>query len=195
VIIDDRYLLSTWYTHAPQNTTIAVSSQLIPKRTSLMNISIFTAGGTIDKIYFDANSEFQVGKPQIGELLEEANVCFAYSIESLLRKDSLEMTDADRQLIRAAVEADPNDHVLITHGTDTMAETARWLVGVQGKTVVLTGSMQPASLRNSDAIFNIGYAIAALQHLAEGVYIAINGQVFDPQHVHKNLEQQRFEAD
>jgi L-asparaginase len=195
VIIDDRYLLSTWYTHAPQNTTIAVSSQLIPKRTSLMNISIFTAGGTIDKIYFDANSEFQVGKPQIGELLEEANVCFAYSIESLLRKDSLEMTDADRQLIRAAVEADPNDHVLITHGTDTMAETARWLVGMQGKTVVLTGSMQPASLRNSDAIFNIGYAIAALQHLAEGVYIAINGQVFDPQHVHKNLEQQRFEAD
>jgi L-asparaginase len=195
VIIDDRYLLSTWYTHAPQNTTIAASSQLIPKRTSLMNISIFTAGGTIDKIYFDANSEFQVGKPQIGELLEEANVCFAYSIESLLRKDSLEMTDADRQLIRAAVEADPNDHVLITHGTDTMTETARWLVGVQGKTVVLTGSMQPASLRNSDAIFNIGYAIAALQHLAEGVYIAINGQVFDPQHVHKNLEQQRFEAD
>lgn len=160
-----------------------------------MKISIYTAGGTIDKIYFDANSEFQVGEPQIGELLEEANVSFAYSIASLLRKDSLEMTDADRQVIRAAVEADPIDRVLITHGTDTMAETARWLVGVQDKTVVLTGSMQPASLRNSDAIFNIGYAIAALQHLAAGVYIAINGQVFDPQHVHKNLEQQRFEVD
>lgn len=160
-----------------------------------MKISIFTAGGTIDKIYFDANSEFQVGQPQIGELLEEANVSFAYSIESLVRKDSLEMTDADRQIIRDAVEADPNDRVLITHGTDTMADTARWLVGVPGKTVVLTGSMQPASLRNSDAIFNIGFAIAALQHLAAGVYIAINGQVFDPQHVHKNREQQRFEAD
>lgn len=160
-----------------------------------MKISIYTAGGTIDKIYFDANSEFQVGEPQIGELLEEANVSFAYSIASLLRKDSLEMTDADRQVIRAAVEADPIDRVLITHGTDTMAETARWLVGVQDKTVVLTGSMQPASLRNSDAIFNIGYAIAALQHLSQGVYIAINGQVFDPQHVHKNLEQQRFEVD
>ena len=174
---------------------IAVSSQPILKRTRHMKISIFTAGGTIDKIYFDANSEFQVGQPQIGELLEEANVSFAYSIESLVRKDSLEMTDADRQIIRDAIEADPNDRVLITHGTDTMADTARWLVGVPGKTVVLTGSMQPASLRNSDAIFNIGYAIAALQHLAAGVYIAINGQVFDPQHVHKNREQQRFEAD
>ena len=119
----------------------------------------------------------------------------ARTFESLVRKDSLEMTDTDRQIIRDAVEAAPNDHVLITHGTDTMADTARWLVGVQGKTVVLTGSMQPASLRNSDAIFNIGFAIAALQHLAAGVYIAINGQVFDPQHVHKNWEQQRFEAD
>ena len=160
-----------------------------------MKISIYTAGGTIDKIYFDANSEFHVGEPQIGELLEEANVSCAYTIESLMRKDSLEMTDTDRQVIRDAVEADANDHVLITHGTDTMAETARWLVGVQGKTVVLTGSMQPASLRSSDAIFNIGYAIAALQHLAAGVYIAINGQVFDPRHVHKNRQQQRFEAD
>jgi L-asparaginase len=160
-----------------------------------MKISVYTAGGTIDKIYFDANSEFQVGKPQIGELLDEANVSFSYTVESLLRKDSLEMTDADRQLIRDKLEADSNDHILITHGTDTMAATARWLMGLPGKTVVLTGSMQPASLRNSDAIFNIGYAIASLQHLSEGVYIAINGKVFDPEHVHKNWEQQRFEAD
>ncbi len=159
-----------------------------------MEIKILTVGGTIDKIYFDAQSEFQVGEPQIGELLQEANVNFDYSVESLLRKDSLDMTDEDRQLVRAAVERQTTDRILITHGTDTMAETARALVGVAGKTVVLTGAMQPASLRISDAIFNIGFAIAALQQLDEGVYVAINGQVFDPRHVHKNREQQRFEA-
>jgi L-asparaginase len=160
-----------------------------------MKIKIFTAGGTIDKIYFDANSEFKVGEPQIGDLLREANVGFDYSIESLMRKDSLEMTDSDRQHIRQAVEHCSAQRVLITHGTDTMVETSRALVGVVGKVVVLTGSMQPARLRVSDAIFNIGYAIAALQQLDYGVYIAINGQIFDPRQVHKNWEQQRFEVD
>lgn len=160
-----------------------------------MQIKILTVGGTIDKIYFDAQSEFQVGEPQIGELLQQANVNFDYGVESLLRKDSLDMTDEDRQLVRAAVERDAADRILITHGTDTMADTARALVGVRGKTVVLTGAMQPASLRISDAIFNIGFAIAVLQQLDEGVYVAINGQVFDPLSVHKNREQQRFEAD
>ena len=160
-----------------------------------MEIKILTVGGTIDKIYFDAQSEFRVGDPQIGELLQEANVNFDYSIQSLLRKDSLDMNDEDRQLVRVAVEQETVDRILITHGTDTMADTARALVGVTGKTLVLTGAMQPARLRVSDAIFNIGFAIAALQQLEEGVYVAINGQVFDPLHVHKNLEQQRFEAD
>jgi L-asparaginase len=160
-----------------------------------MKIKIFTAGGTIDKIYFDANSEFRVGEPQIGDLLREANVGFDYSIDSLMRKDSLEMTDGDREQIREAVERCADEHILITHGTDTMAETSRALVGIEAKTVVVTGSMQPARLRVSDAIFNIGYAIAALQHLDHGVYVAINGQVFDPRHVHKNWEQQRFEVD
>jgi L-asparaginase len=160
-----------------------------------MEIRIFTAGGTIDKIYFDANSEFRVGEPQIGDLLKEANVSFEHSVEPLLRKDSLEMTDADRVMIRQRVEADPAQRVLITHGTDTMADTARGLMGIEGKTIVLTGSMQPARLRVSDAIFNIGFAIGVLQLLAPGVYVAINGQVFDPAHLRKNWEQQRFESD
>jgi L-asparaginase len=112
-----------------------------------------------------------------------------------MRKDSLEMTEADREYIRKAVDRCDDERILITHGTDTMAETSRALVGVEAKTVVLTGSMQPARLRVSDAIFNIGYAIAALQQLDHGVYIAINGQLFDPRHVHKNLQQQRFEVD
>jgi L-asparaginase len=160
-----------------------------------MEIKILTVGGTIDKIYFDAQSEFKVGEPQIGELLQEANVNFDYSVESLMRKDSLDMDDEDRQVVRQAVERQSADRILITHGTDTMADTARALVGVAGKTVVLTGAMQPARLRVSDAIFNIGFAIAALQQLDEGVYVAINGQVFDPLHVHKNWEKQCFEAD
>jgi len=160
-----------------------------------MQIKILTAGGTIDKIYFDANSEFKIGDPQIGELLREANVSFDYTVSSLMRKDSLDMTDEDRMRIREAVLATEEDRILITHGTDTMAETGRSLAGIENKTVVMTGSMQPARLRVSDAIFNIGFAIAALQQLQPGVYIAMNGQVFDALHVHKNWEQQRFEAD
>jgi L-asparaginase len=174
---------------------ISTLRQPMSARSTAMKIKVFTAGGTIDKIYFDANSEFKVGEPQIGDLLREANVGFDYSIESLMRKDSLEMTEADREHIREAVARCETEHILITHGTDTMAETSRALVGIEAKTVVLTGSMQPARLRISDAIFNIGYAIAALQHLDHGVYVAINGQVFDPRHVHKNWEQQRFEVD
>ncbi|MDX1514467.1 MAG: asparaginase domain-containing protein [Gammaproteobacteria bacterium] len=158
-----------------------------------MKIKILTTGGTIDKIYFDAKSEFQVGDPQIGELLREANVSFDFSVESILKKDSLEMTDEDRSLIRRHAEDDACDRLLITHGTDTMVKTAGTLLGIAGKTIVLTGSMQPARLRVSDAIFNIGYAIAAVQLLDAGVYIAMNGRVFDPRRAVKNVEQHRFE--
>ena len=159
-----------------------------------MDIHIFAVGGTIDKIYFDAASEFKVGEPQIGELLHEANVTFNYQVESLMRKDSLEMTDEDRQLIREAVAACPTERILITHGTDTMADTARALMGVEGKAVVLTGAMQPARLRVSDAIFNIGFAIGALQQVDHGIYVAMNGQVFEPANLKKNRSAHRFEV-
>lgn len=160
-----------------------------------MDIQIFTAGGTIDKIYFDAKSEFKIGEPQIGSLLREANVSFEWQRESLLRKDSLEMTDDDRDLIRQRVCACKLDRILITHGTDTMVETAKNLLDIPGKIIVLTGSMQPARLRESDAIFNIGFAIGLLQSKPPGVYVAMNGRAFDPRHVHKNRDQQRFEAE
>lgn len=160
-----------------------------------MKIQIFAVGGTIDKIYFDAKSDFEVGEPQIGELLHEANVTFDYSVTSLMRKDSIEMTEEDRHLVRDAVESCTSEHILITHGTDTMADTARALQGVTGKTIVLTGAMQPARFRVSDAIFNIGYAIGALQLLEPGVYVAINGQVFHPEHLRKNRDAHRFEID
>ncbi len=159
-----------------------------------MTMKIFTTGGTIDKVYFDANSEFQVGEPQIAEVLTEANVTFAFEVESVLRKDSLDMTDADRQLIRARVAQDGCERVLLTHGTDTMIQTALALRDIPGKTIVLTGAMQPARLRVSDAFFNIGFAIAAAQLLPPGVYIAMNGEIFDPRSVRKNVAKHQFEA-
>lgn len=158
-----------------------------------MDIQIFAVGGTIDKIYFDAASEFKVGEPQIGELLHEANVTFNYRVESLMRKDSLDMNDADRDRVREAVEQSQCERILITHGTDTMAETARFLLHIKDKVVVLTGAMQPARLRVSDAIFNIGFAIGTLMLMPPGIYVAMNGQVFNPTYLRKNREALRFE--
>jgi L-asparaginase len=156
-------------------------------------LRIFTTGGTIDKIYFDAKSEYEVGEPQIGEILREMGVGFPFEITSLMRKDSLDMTDADRALIREAVSKDPAQRVLITHGTDTMTETAAALQGIPGKTIVLTGALNPARFRGSDAIFNIGGAALVSQTLPPGVYIVMNGRVFDARKVRKNREKNRFE--
>ena len=161
--------------------------------TGAMNIKIFTTGGTIDKIYFDAKSEFHVGQPQIVQVLNEANVTLEFDVESILRKDSLDLTDDDRTLIRDRVAGESSTKVVVTHGTDTMVQTATRLLGIAGKTIVLTGSMQPATLRISDAVFNIGYAVAAAQLLDPGVYIAMNGRVFDPRRTTKNIEINRFE--
>jgi len=158
-----------------------------------LKIKIITTGGTIDKIYFDQKSQFQVGEPQISEVLREANVTVAYEVQPLLRKDSLDMTDEDRRLIYETIKSDEYDRFLITHGTDTMITTARELQKIQNKVMVLTGSMQPAKLRLTDAFFNIGYAIAAVQLLPSGVYIAMNGRIFKPDKARKNVEQNRFE--
>lgn len=160
-----------------------------------MHIHFLSAGGTIDKVYFDAKSEFQVGPPQVAEILKLANVSFKYHTSSVLKKDSLEMTDADRAEVRRAVEAVQGERVVITHGTDTMADTARALLGIPGKTIVLTGAMEPALLRDSDAPFNVGCAVAAVQTMPPGVYVAMNGCVFSAEHVRKNREARRFELE
>ena len=159
-----------------------------------MQLEIFTTGGTIDKVYFDAKSKFEVGEPQTLEVLGESNLSSAYQVTPLMRKDSLELTDQDRELVRKAVEASTATRIVITHGTDTMTDTARSLAGVTGKTIVLTGAMQPARFRFTDAVFNIASAMMAAQTLAEGVYITMNGQVFDPESTRKNVEMNRFEA-
>lgn len=158
-----------------------------------MKLHVITTGGTIDKIYFDAKSDYQVGDPVIGELLTSMAVGFNFTVESALRKDSLDMDDIDRALIRRLTENCSEDHVLVTHGTDGMVATAMALTGIPGKRIVLTGALQPAAFARSDAIFNIGCAIGAVQSKPPGVYIAMNGQVFDADKVVKNLEKNRFE--
>ena len=156
-------------------------------------IRIFTTGGTIDKVYFDANSEFEIGESLVPELLAESNIHEGYILQGLLRKDSLEMTDGDRTQVLEAVSGCDSDRILITHGTDTMVETAQALSSLNDKTIVLTGAMQPARMRRSDAVFNIGFAWAAVQLLPPGVYVAMNGEVFEAGTVRKNLRAQRFE--
>ena len=158
-----------------------------------MNLEIFTTGGTIDKIYFDAKSRYEIGEPQIAELLREANLDLDYRVTPLLRKDSLELTDQDREKIRQAVATSSARQIVITHGTDTMVVTARSLAGIADKTVVLTGAMQPARFRATDALFNVACALTAAQTLPPGVYIAMNGRIFDPKITRKNVELNRFE--
>jgi L-asparaginase len=159
-----------------------------------MDLKIFTMGGTIDKIYFDAKSDYEVGPPQIAEVLREANVLLKYAVEPVMSKDSLELTEEDRLLLKLRIEADPCRRIMVTHGTDTMIETAKVLSGIPDKTIVLTGSLQPALFRVTDAVFNIGFAIAAAECLPPGAYVAMNGKIFDPRHSRKNVKENRFEA-
>jgi L-asparaginase len=158
------------------------------------HLLIVTTGGTIDKVYFDDKSDYQVGEPQIGRILEELGVAFRFRVIPILRKDSLHIDDADRELMRATIAAQDARHVLVTHGTDSMVETAKVLSRIPGKVIVLTGALNPAGFRGSDAEFNIGTAVGAVQSLAEGVYIAMNGRVWDPARVRKNIAANRFEA-
>jgi L-asparaginase len=158
-----------------------------------MQIKILTTGGTIDKVYYDALSDYRIGEPAATELLAQAKVSCQYRVESLLRKDSLEMDDDDRALIRDHIAADPCHQIVITHGTDTMVDTARALRGLADRTIVLTGAMQPARFRDSDAAFNLGGAIALVQTLPAGVYLFMNGRVFDPERVSKNRAAGEFQ--
>jgi L-asparaginase len=158
-----------------------------------MKIKIYTVGGTIDKIYFDKKSTYEVGEPRIGEVLNEAHVNLEFEISSILHKDSLDMTDDDRQKVYDTVKADKDLYIVITHGTDTMIETALKLKSIPDKVMVLTGSMEPARFKSSDAAFNIGCAVIAVQIAKPGVYIVMNGRVFEADKVRKNLDKNWFE--
>ena len=175
--------------------SLRLSAARLPQTTrGSMKITIYTTGGSIDKAYSTQESSFVVAKPQIASILDEGNVTIEWEVHSICKKDSLELTDSDREAIVEQVRRDPHRYIIVTHGTDTMVETARALSSISGKVIVLTGSMQPAAFRCSDAAFNAGGAIIAVQTLPEGVYLVMNGQVFDPESASKNLKLDRFES-
>ncbi|MFM6930744.1 MAG: asparaginase domain-containing protein [Novosphingobium sp.] len=162
---------------------------------SQTSILVLTTGGTIDKAYFDALSEYQIVDSGIPALLKEARVAVPFRMVELMRKDSLELTDADRALIASAAKEAPETLIVVTHGTDTMTETAKVLAeAVPGKTVVLTGALSPARFAETDAPFNLGMAFAAAQTASPGVWIAMSGQVFDGLKVRKDREAGKFVA-
>ena len=155
---------------------------------------IVTTGGTIDKIYFDDMSDYQIGEPQIGQILDHMHVAFEFEVKAMMRKDSLHFTEENRLAIHAGIKASDVAHVLITHGTDSMVKTALMLADIPGKTMVLTGALNPARFRDSDAVFNIGCAVGAVQTLPHGAWIAMNGRTWDPKEVRKNRDKNRFES-
>lgn len=158
-------------------------------------ILVLTTGGTIDKAYFDALSEYQIVESGIPALLNEARVALPFRVIELMRKDSLELTGADRVLIASAAREAPECRIVVTHGTDTMTDTARVLAAeVPGKTIVLTGALTPARFAETDAPFNLGMAFAAAQTCPAGVWIAMSGEVFDGLKVRKDRAAGKFVA-
>ena len=158
-----------------------------------MSIAILTTGGTFDKVYFDANSEYSIGEPCISSILDEGNVTSEYRVKSILKKDSLDINQEERELIKKSVIECEVERILITHGTDTMVDTAKFLEDIEDKTIVLTGAMQPARFKKTDAVFNSGFAFAAALSLDKGVYIAMSGRIFSSDNVRKNIDLGKFE--
>ena len=158
-----------------------------------MFIRFVTTGGTIDKVYFDALSQYEVGDSPLRQILVEGLVNIEYDIVPLLQKDSLELTDADRARLCEFIANDSAERYVITHGTDTMQQTAEALAELPGQTIVLTGALTPARFRTTDAVFNVGMAVAAVQVCPPGVYIAMSGRVFPAGQVQKNRAENRFE--
>jgi L-asparaginase len=157
-------------------------------------IVVLTTGGTIDKHYFDALSEYQISDTMVARLLEIARVTLPFEIVEVARKDSLELDDADRARLVEAARAAPSDRIVITHGTDTMTTSALGLAEIAGKTIVLVGALTPARFTESDAAFNLGMAFATAQVAPPGVYITMNGTVFPAGAVIKDRARGAFVA-
>ena len=146
-----------------------------------MTILFVQTGGTIDKDYPENDDNhgyyFDIGEPAFFRTLERANPDFSYKTLLVTRKDSLDLTDEDRALIKEAIVSATEERIVITHGTDTIHKTAKELRNVKGKTVVLTGSRLPEKFYESEADFNLGMAIAGAQVLPHGIYIALYGLI------------------
>jgi len=152
-----------------------------------MSLRILITGGTFDKHYDAIRGELTFKESHLPNILKQARVTLPISIEVCLLKDSLQMNDEDRNQILEACQRALEKHIVVVHGTDTMVDTARKLgtVGLN-KTIVLTGAMVPYAIIESDALFNLGFALAAAQCSPPGVYVAMNGQVWPWDRAHKN---------
>jgi L-asparaginase len=160
-----------------------------------MPIRILLTGGTIDKLYSVEEGELSFEESHVEEMLDRANVTADIVVEELMLKDSLDITENEREQILQACKACDEECVLITHGTDTMVETAELLgEAALDKTIVLVGAMIPYTVRDSDAFFNLGFALSAVQLAPGGVYVAMNGELFDWDNVSKNYDEGRFES-
>ena len=158
-------------------------------------IRIFVTGGTFDKTYDEIHGGLAFGDTHLGEMLRLGRSRVKVSIRTLMMVDSLEMTAEDRALVVHNCATCEESRIVVTHGTDTMVETAAALAaGVTGKTIVLTGAMIPYAFGSSDGLFNLGSALSFVQALPAGVYIAMNGRCFDWDRVRKNRDTGAFEA-
>ena len=155
-------------------------------------ILVLTTGGTIDKQYFDSSSQYTIVGTMVTRLLEVGRVLHPFTVEEVMRKDSLDMDDTDRATIAARAAAAEAMRIVITHGTDTMTETAKALAAIPGKTIVLVGALAPARFTESDAPFNLGMAFATVQVAPPGIYITMNGTVFQADQVVKDRVAGRF---
>lgn len=149
-------------------------------------ILVLTTGGTIDKQYFDALSQYQITETVVTRLLAVARVTYPHQVQEVLRKDSLDLTDEDRLQLVERVRAADSERIIITHGTDTMTLSASVLSGIANKVIVLVGALTPARFSESDAAFNLGMAFATAQTATPGVYITMNGSVFAGNEVTKD---------
>ncbi len=157
-----------------------------------MSIQVFITGGTIAKSYDAISGEFMFDTDHLIRILDQARSTAIVDIETLMLKDSLEIDDVDREIIYQSVENSPSHKILITHGTDTMVETAQKLSSIEGKTIVLTGAMVPYAFKHTDALFNVGTAFGAVGCLSAGVYLSMNGQIFSWDNVRKDKSAGEF---
>ena len=159
-----------------------------------MSIRIFITGGTFDKEYNELTGQLYFNDSHLPEMLELGRNLVPVEVRALMMVDSLEMTNVDRELIAEHCKKSKEDKIIITHGTDTMAETARLLAQqIKDKTIVITGAMIPYKFGSSDGLFNLGSAMAFVQTLPYGVYVAMNGRFFNANNVRKNKESGVFE--
>jgi len=153
-----------------------------------MKILFIQTGGTIDKDYPRTvkGYAFEIGKPAVTKILERICPGFNYKVVSILQKDSSELNAEDRDKILEYCRKTPFKKIIITHGTDTIIKTAQWLTSIKNKTIILTGAFKPETFKNSDAEFNTGFALGALENTQPGIYIALHGRLFSASNAIRN---------